>query len=299
MENEKMISFTCTSCGKTLQVPAELEEFSCLYCGTRLSRKMPKSAPSPKAEEAMEALKRSLLPCITEHPGVFRILTRKDYGPHFESYVQQYRSLFERFPEALSDREDAARVLAEHLVEGISAWAKNSSQLDEAKYTMCLLFIPAVRSLGLEGVEEFCRVLHEAWMKKYPKRPFQAVTYREIDEGFQRKKLCFITTAVCHRQGKPDDCRELTAFRAFRDGYLKEQPDGDQLIRAYYDHAPGIVTAINYADDPNAVYPAIWEAHLAPCYEAILNGENARCKALYTEMVQTLARKYLGRELLQ
>ena len=31
----QMIRLTCPECGNTMDVPAELEEFSCLYCGKR------------------------------------------------------------------------------------------------------------------------------------------------------------------------------------------------------------------------------------------------------------------------
>ncbi len=55
---------------------------------------------------------------------------------------------------------------------------------------------------------------------------FQLTTYEEICQGFQRKKLCFITTAVCAQSGKPDDCPELAAFRSFRDSYLSPNPMG-------------------------------------------------------------------------
>ena len=119
----------------------------------------------------------------------------------------------------------------------------------------------------------FCRILREQWLIRYPKKAFQLTTHEEICQGFQRKKLCFITTAVCAQSGKPDDCPELAAFRSFRDSYLQSQPDGPRLIAQYYDLAPGIVTAIGLMDNPAKVYPFIWDAYLRPCYEALERGK--------------------------
>lgn len=296
MEQVKSIRGICPTCGKKLEIPGDLEEFSCLYCGARLTPadilpKAPEKAPD--AESAYIQLEKDLAGTILGWPEVFRKLNRKDFGPHFSAYQEANRSLFSRLPAALSLDPDAGRRLAETLVGQLGENAKNASRLDDAKYTLCLLFIPAVRSMGLAGGEEFCQAVHKAWMTRYPKSPFQVVTYEEIAAGFERKKLCFITTATCDTLGKPDDCRELTAFRAFRDGYLRAQADGAGLIDTYYAIAPGIVTAINTADDPKTVYPAIWKRYLAPCMDALEQGEPEKCKAIYTDMVCRLSEIYL------
>lgn len=165
--------------------------------------------------------------------------------------------------------------------------------LDDVKCTICLLLIPGIRLERTSACEDFCRILREQWLIRYPKKVFQLTTYEEICQGFQRKKLCFITTAVCAQSGKPDDCLELAAFRSFRDSYLQSQPDGPRLIAQYYDLAPGIVTAIGLMDNPAKVYPFIWDVYLRPCYEALERGEAEACQSLYTKMVQELARRYL------
>ena len=115
--------------------------------------------------------------------------------------------------------------------------------------------------------------------------------------GFRKKKflgLCFITTAVCESEGKPDDCAELTAFRAFRDGYLKAQPDGAALIEEYYRIAPTIVMCIDVCGDRDARYAAIREQYLQPCYNALQAGDLAGCKTKYVRMVRDLEREYLS-----
>jgi len=259
------------------------------------------------AMEALDRLRQGLLPCVTEHLGAFRYLTAKEFPDHYQVYLGSCRPVLELLPLAAQAQLKAGEpveLLARELVEGLEIWSKEARRgltsadalLEEAKATICLLLIPAIRDLETPAGEAFCKSLREKWLERYPKKLFQLTTYRQISQGFQRRKLCFITTAVCRQAGKPDDCPELTAFRAFRDGYLQAQPQGPALIGAYYRLAPGIVTAIDLTDDPERVYPAIWKTYLAPCYEALGRGEEDACRRIYTEMVEELAKKYLGME---
>lgn len=298
MAESNTLFFTCPDCGRELHIPEELEEFSCLYCGARHRRSLGPAVESTAARAAFDALCARLPGCVTGYPGVFRQLTAKAFPGCFESYREACREVFSLLPAALASGEDAGTRLAQALVDALEQACPGSSALDEAKYTMCLLMIPAIREEGLPGAEEFCRDLHGVWMRRHPKKPFQLTTYGEIAAGFQRRKLCFITTAVCSQEGKPDDCPELTAFRAFRDGWLAAQPEGNKLIETYYTYAPGIVTAIAYADCPREVYPAIREAYLSPCYRAIREGRMADCRDTYIQMVRTLGLRYLKRDLL-
>ena len=132
-------------------------------------------------------------------------------------------------------------------------------------------------------------------MARYPKSPFYLGTYEELSGGFQKKflGLCFITTAVCRHSGKPDDCQELTAFRGFRDGYLRACPDGPALIDEYYNIAPGIVLRIELSPDREARYANIRETYLEPCFADIQAGRLRQCKDRYVDMVRNLEQEYL------
>lgn len=99
---------------------------------------------------------------------------------------------------------------------------------------------------------------------------------------------CYITTAVCEEQGKSDDCYELTSFRNFRDNWLKNQPDGEALIRLYYDTAPGIVEKINRQPDRSDIYRYLNEAYLCKCLACIEANENEKCQQIYTSMMEYL-----------
>ncbi len=319
MREGRLISGICPQCGNLLQIPAELQQFSCLYCGTRLDLEdllpeAPANAratelPPAEAQAAYDYAAAHLPECITGYLGCFRHLTKKEFEPYFRRYVAENQEVFRQLDRAAAGRPQERQAVLEAAADGfltqLEAWTvKNrrvltsrDTMLDDAKFTLCLVMIPALRSLRLSIGEEFAQLLREKWLERYPKKVFQLTTYQEIAQGFQRKKLCFITTAVCSCLGKPDDCAELTALRAFRDGYLSACPDGPALIRVYYDLAPAVVTAIDVADDPKTVYPAIWTKYLSPCLDALNRGEPGLCKDLYTGMVQDLCSKYLGKSL--
>ena len=303
-----MIAGVCPKCRKTIQIPQNLEQFSCVYCGARLEQGqlLSEIAPQPvqvdsgAALAAYERLSEGLLPCITDNLGVFKNLSKSGFPVYFDAFAERYHSLLELIPAASQAGPDALSRIAERLAADIDCWSQakrkaltsRDAMRDDAKYTLCLLLIPAIRKLNLDKGEEFCVLLRKKWMERFPKSPFQLTTYEDIMSGFKRK-LCFITTAVCRQAGKPDDCPELTAFRSFRDGYLLAQPDGEALISRYYETAPAIVLAIDLMDDPDTVYPAIWDRYLAPCYDALNRGDYKACKTRYTDMVRELSEKYL------
>lgn len=104
---------------------------------------------------------------------------------------------------------------------------------------------------------------------------------------------CYITTAVCQTQKKPDNCYELTSFRNFRDHWLAKQKDGNGLIQEYYRLAPAIVTLIDGEMDSEKVYDEIYYQHLLPCLNCLEAKKYEECKNLYVQMVNELRERYL------
>ena len=278
----------CPDCGKQIEVPEGLQEFSCLYCGSRLRSADVFGGDCAVPEDLCEAL----LPCVTKYRDALQNLQPKKYAPYYEGYFDARKETLARI-DSLS--ANAMPKLAAMVLDSIDLWATDTKRpaaaLEDAKFALCLLFVPAVRQAAPWQGLRFCQALHGLWLERYPKLPFQLTTYEDIAGGFDRKKLCFITTAACTWQGKSDDCKELTAFRHFRDTWLAAQPDGKALIEEYYRIAPGIVTAMNLTA-PDAHYSTLWAEFLKPCYEALLRGDNEGCKRLYTKMVQSLCRRY-------
>ncbi|EKV58218.1 CFI-box-CTERM domain-containing protein [Brachyspira hampsonii] len=105
---------------------------------------------------------------------------------------------------------------------------------------------------------------------------------------------CYITTAVCRKDNKEDDCYELTMFRDFRDNWLMHQKDGNALIDRYYKIAPQIVKNIDLENNSSFIYDEINNKYLKNCLKMIENKEYEECKKLYIEMVESLENKYLN-----
>lgn len=306
MDGER-IRGLCPKCGKELEIPGELTEFSCLYCGARLQpQDLGRETDGPVADEDLQdrfqAGVEGLVRAVTAYPKIMNHMTRGEFADFFETYAAENRqAVLDLDRAAAGAYTAAARQAAEsfqrrvdrYLDENKRPLSTRDAMREDVKFALCLFLVPVIRREGLEISEPLATALRQVWMETYPKSPFELTTYEDLIAGFRRKKLCFITTAVTESQGKPDDCPELTAFRAFRDGYLMDCPDGETLIREYYDVAPGIVTAISLAGEPGT-FRGIWDRYLAPCYEDILAGRNESCKRTYTQMVRELERKYLS-----
>jgi len=95
---------------------------------------------------------------------------------------------------------------------------------------------------------------------------------------------CFLTSACCRYKGLPDDCAELTALRAFRDGYLMQSEEGKQLVEEYYRIAPAIVEEIDKRTDKDAIYERIYSA-IRNIMAVVEQGEKDEAVRLYRSMV--------------
>ena len=312
MSEQEFVNGFCPQCGEALKVPAQLTQFSCMYCGARLTQLELLERPKPQspamapdeAQASYEAAARQLAPCVRRFRGYQRKITKSEFEPAFEDVMRETEPVFRALDEALAAmevdaqaqlRQDAGKLLDELELD----WAGNRSPngaRDDDKMVIAIFLVPAIRKLRLPASEPFCEALQQEWVQRYPKSPFYLGDYDTISGGFRKRLfgLCFITTAVCEELGKPDDCEELTAFRAFRDGYLRSCPDGQALIDEYYDIAPGIVLCINTCSNRHETYRQIRDQYLAPCYEDLQHGRLADCKARYVEMVRTLESRFLS-----
>ena len=306
------ITGICPNCGEQLNIPAHLDAFSCMYCGARLSPAdiTPKAEAEVSAVEADQAAayyKSHILEVITHHRSIEKSLTRNAYEPAMNDYEAACSKTFEQLELACKAGSLSAREAAEWFLDRLAEqWELDlkkkklgqtpGSLRDSDKFMMAVFLVPMIRRLGLDTMEDYCAALHEVWMERYPKSPWQIGDFDTINSSFRKKflGLCFITTAVCLEEGKSDDCAELTAFRSFRDGYLRSCPDGLALIEAYYQIAPNIVLEIEKSADPKARYAAIRKDYLAPCYTDLMAGNMESCKKRYTRMVRDLQKEYLS-----
>ena len=309
MEQEFILG-KCPKCMQELKVPASLAEFSCMYCGARLAQADlltgTEEAPAAPDDVSFGAALEGLSGCIRNYRGYHKRVTKTDYEPAFAEYEAGCHAMVRRLDAGVAGLPAAARAAklraaAERMLDDLGAdWAARKGSrflFDEDKYVVALFFVPMVLRQELPSGREFADTLQAVWVERYPKSPFYVGDYETLAGGFRKKKflgLCFITTAVCEAEGKPDDCAELTAFRAFRDGYLKAQPDGEALIEEYYRIAPTIVMCIDVCGDRAERYAAIRAQYLQPCYNALQAGDLAGCKTKYVRMVRDLEREYLS-----
>ena len=102
---------------------------------------------------------------------------------------------------------------------------------------------------------------------------------------------CFITTAVCHGLGLPDDCFELRVLRRFRDTRLRLMPGGEDDIRLYAEIAPGLAAAIRKKNSAFE-FARIYFRWILPsvCYAAL--GLNERARSTYTQAIRDAASRY-------
>lgn len=104
---------------------------------------------------------------------------------------------------------------------------------------------------------------------------------------------CFLTSACTEARGLPDDCKELTVLRNFRDSYLKGLPEGQAEICQYYHIAPVIVDKIHSLSNANEIFDNIYTELVLPCVELIQCGKNEAAHHKYRDYVQLLRRQYL------
>lgn len=210
--------------------------------------------------------------------------------PTLDAIEELYNSVMD--PETLI--QNMAQALVDTAVEKVDACTKKNQKqamMMDLNLTMAVFVFPAFLNYKGNSSRPLVDQILVAWKEAFPKSNLQAAEYEYIENGFHRK-FCYITTAVCETFQKPDDCYELTILRNYRDNYLASLPEGERIIKAYYDVAPTIVKHINKRKDSAAIYEDIWQRYLSPCISMIEEGKNEECKDLYIEMVEALQKEY-------
>ena len=256
-------------------------------------------------EGYVEELLAQLPGCITRYPDLHLRIGKKDFFPTFAQYEQDNTPLLLQLDACCAGYPGGAEALAGHaaavMLDGLAAhmqkdprWGRRTRDnvFFDTKVALAIFFTPLLRKLQLELAEPLRTQLQTQWLARWPKQLWRPGDYDTLAGGFKKFRFCFITTATCAAEGKPDDCAELTAFRAFRDGWLRQRPDGPERIAEYYAVAPSIVAGVEYCDDAPARYAEIRSRWLGPCYAALQRGEMQKCYDTYRDMVQTLKERY-------
>ena len=227
---------------------------------------------------------------------------KKDvYEKAFREYVKKHGKTLQAIESVYASLEspehfckDLAVKLSDYAEEQMHAIKKKNKAFQQQMDNNMMLAIyvfPALTEGHQEAREAVADAIVENWNQRFGTNVSKS-TYEVIYSGFQ-KKLCYITTAVCESQGKPDHCHELTLFRTYRDETLLATEEGRKLVEEYYDIAPTIVTRINKQEDADLIYKEIWDTYLKPCVRDLETHREDSCKARYIDMVMELKGRYM------
>jgi hypothetical protein len=228
---------------------------------------------------------------------------KKDRYPEgFQAYLRQYIDVIDAIEKVYQEEEhpqEWLQKLADRLVNTaaealnqIPKKGKRNEQLINYNMTLAVFLFPAILEQKGQSAEPLTDLIVEKWNAEF-KTSVGKASYEKIEGGFHRK-LCYITTAVCESQGKPDDCYELQLLRDYRDQYLLSTDEGSSLVKEYYNIAPTIVNRIGRSPDAEEVYETIWGNYISPCVHMIEAGEKEACKDQYINMVHRLKEKYMA-----
>lgn len=190
----------CTNCGREIQVPGELTEFSCVYCGAKL-RMQDLLPPVGSADERDRIqAEEHLLDCIRDFPNAPKEFTRKKYEACFQAQRECLRPVYEAMDRYLCAQPQRREVLLEYFADCfLEQWdayhrdhrrsrtKRARRRLEfESKLTLAWYTVPAIRSLDLSVSADFPPVLRDRFVAKYPENRFELGTYEEISGGFRK-----------------------------------------------------------------------------------------------------------------
>ncbi len=251
----------------------------------------------------MDSIKEKLPQLLLENMQLIKEFRANTYKDAFQNLLDSYKPLFQHIEELYIASEDRKKFIADiaedfvskakiHHEGSIGKFNKDTAILD---YNMMMssFVIPCILEFRGESSEALADGLLDTWNGTFVKYRLQKGNFADIDGSFKRK-LCFITTAVCDSLGRTDDCYELSTLRAFRDEYMLYHMSGKELVKEYYDMAPDIVMRINQHKTADMIYQNIYKQYIQPCISLIEQNEYDKCEKLYIEMVDTLRNQYVG-----
>ena len=178
----------CPQCGKKLEIPAELEEFSCLYCGARMRTEALQARPVE--ERAVEELLAQLPGCITRYPDLHLRIGKKDFFPTFAQYEQDNTPLLLQLDACCAGYPGGAEALAGHaaavMLDGLAAhmekdprWGRRTRDnvFFDTKVALAIFFTPLLRKLQLELAEPLRTQLQTQWLARWPKQLWRPGDY--------------------------------------------------------------------------------------------------------------------------
>lgn len=300
----------CPTCRGKFILSTEKEQTTCCGCGSKVNipgimrvieeetivKIMNKEEYCEELNQVLEIFPSML--CVADGVASFR---KDTYKAAFQTYYNKnYKTYLaiDRLYAASEDKENFLKRMVCQLIETEKMILEKQEKSEKEQrmindnLLLSVYMLPAMLNYKSQALTKLTTAIVERWKEAFPKCKLSANTYEKIASGF-RKKLCYITTAVCESLGKDDDCYELTILRDYRDNYLRSTKEGEALVDAYYDIAPSIVKRINKTENSREIYFGIYEKYLKPCIQLLESKKQEECKVLYTEMVYGLEKTFL------
>lgn len=251
----------------------------------------------------MDTIKEQLPKMMLENMHLIQEMSANKYKDAFDSLYKTYKPVLNHFEEmyvTTEDKQSFIQEIADDFVEKVHTQFENTVKKSNKEtltldYNMLMtsFAIPCILESRGDGTVELADALVDKWNQTFTRYKIQKGRFTDIDGSFKRK-LCYITTAVCDNLGKPDDCYELNLLRDFRDTYMMHTSSGESLVKDYYEIAPIMVMRMNFIKDSRKIYEAIYHQYIAPCITFIEEMKYEECQKKYMEMVQTLKERFIG-----
>lgn len=309
----------CPHCNEEMQAPADRDTILCMFCGEKIDL-----TKTQRVEQAEEGIPADVKPIINPaecqknlqfvlthmdlffrgYKGKLKAFKKDSYPNEFSEHKAENYAVYGGLTVILrsaapEDLEGIYRQIGEAFVEEqkkdlAQVQKKNekfSLQMDKNMF-MVVYVLPAIKTIEGSKSDRLAEVICEVWREAFKDGNISAADYDSIMGGF-RRKLCYVTTAVCRNLNKGEDCEELRLIKDFRDDYLASTEEGQALIEEYYDIAPTLVKRIDKDAGAQEKYLWLWNTYLAPCVAYIRAGEEENCKKTYCGMIEELRSEYM------
>lgn len=307
----------CPHCKEEMQAPADRESILCMFCGekidlTEYQAEQEREKKAPKKQQGDIAKSFENLNFVLEHVDKacegyrekVKAFKKDTYYELFERYKEENYGFFTAMKTALDNApEDSLEGVYRQIAGGFirnqeeelarikKKNDKFSMQMDKNMF-MAIYVLPSMKEIHTKRADDLADTLCQEWGKSFQDSNIIASDYDSIAQGFKRK-LCYITTAICRNLNKGEDCEELLLIKDFRDNYLSATKEGRALVEEYYDIAPTLVKRIAKSAEAQEKYLWLWNTYLAPCVAYIRAGKQEECGRTYREMVEELKKEYL------
>lgn len=289
------IKVQCPFCNEQMDAPADRTSIICMFCGKTIT--LSKEERDKEDDQHFSYLKEHFHELFEQVEFTMDQFNRTDYSTSFENFRKKNVVLLNHLSELLEYhvmRDEYFQELIQkifHVTDSLLAEQKTRSKKDSMQLTINLFmvsyFLPSVLEQRTVYAKKFADDICIEWAKKYKNANIQAATYQSIQGGFKRK-LCYVTTAVCQSLNKPLNCEELVLLKSYRDEVLLLQEDGKALVDEYYDIAPTILKRIERITNKDQFYEELYNEYLVQCVKYIKEKRFKECKLLYMSMVQKL-----------